>query len=366
MVSSSTISPAPGTLHDVAEGPNTRLRNVLTAILALLVVASGIRDPQYFFFTPIPLLVVWLTPRGATRVLLLFAGALVAIGGLLTTYRAGMAVLEWPRTLEYGMIEYPLSEMLKADFGLQLEHSHRLIATALGLVSIAVVMTTYVHRSRFALKAMAWVTLAAIIMQGILGGFRVLEVSQNLAFLHGTIAQAVFATMAVLAAMASHAWERTERTPSEFAKGAYFLGPWVCGMLYLQLGLGAWLRHHGHFEALLVHATYALVVIVAVMVLAKQLGAAALEGKERGLDREPLRRLQNTILVAVGVQVLLGVLATVGIYVISGGMESEVSVGEAVFASLHVVVGAVLFSTTVVGAVWARKAVSLPQVGASA
>ncbi|MEL6716607.1 MAG: COX15/CtaA family protein, partial [Planctomycetota bacterium] len=291
-------------------GPNRRLRARLSALLAVLVVLSGLRDPQYFLFTPIPLLVIWLTPRGATRVLLGFALALVTIGGLLTTYREGMAVLEWPRTQKDGMFEYPLSQMLADGWGVTLEHTHRLVASALGLVAIAVVMSTYVHRSRPALKAAAWITLLAIIGQGILGGFRVLEVSQNLAFLHGTIAQAVFATMAVLAAMASDAWRRGERLPTE--RAARGLGPWVAGLLYLQLGLGAWLRHHGHVEALLVHGTFALVVVALVVVFAKELGAASREGDGALAGRAPLARLQHILLGSLGLQFTLGVLATYG------------------------------------------------------
>ena len=126
------------------------------------------------------------------------------------------------------------------------------------VVAFTVMLTTYVHRSRRALKAMAWAAGGAIAVQAVIGGTRVLEVSQNLAFLHGVIAQAVFATIAVLAVMSSRTWQRMERTGSAHAGGAHGLGPWVVGLLYVQIALGAWLRHHGQTAALLVHGTLAL------------------------------------------------------------------------------------------------------------
>ncbi|MEL6907551.1 MAG: hypothetical protein AAFP22_19240, partial [Planctomycetota bacterium] len=91
------------------------------------------------------------------------------------------------------------------------------------------------------------------------------------------------------------------------------------------------------------------------VVFAKELGAASREGDGALAGRTPLARLQHVLLGSLGLQFTLGVLATYGIYGLSGGMTSEVSLGEAIFASSHVVVGTVLFSSTVVGAAWARR-----------
>ena len=347
-----------------AAAPNARLRALFIALFALIAVASGMRNEQYLLFTPLPIPLLFLSPRGASRVLVFFALVLVVIGGAVTTYREGMAVPDWPATFQENMWTYSLREMLEQGKGVTLEHVHRLWASALGLVAFTVMLTTYVHRSRRALKAMAWATGGAIAVQAVIGGTRVLEVSQNLAFLHGVIAQAVFATIAVLAVMSSRTWQRMDRTGSAHARGAHGLGPWVVGLLYVQIALGAWLRHHGQTAALLVHGTLALAVVVLVLVFARQLGIAASEGRERGIDRAPLRRLERLILGAVSAQFLLGILATYGIYGISGGMQNEVSVGEAIFATSHVLVGAVLFCATVVGAVYARRTLAPGEVSA--
>lgn len=339
----------------IAGAPRRELRWTLLGLFAVAMGLTATRSLNYVPYWTIPMVMVWFRPAFVAKVLVFFVAVLLLIGGLLTTYRAGMAYEQWPRTGESWMHEYPLSQMLADGWGGILEHSHRLWASALGLVAIGAVASAHVHRARRGLIAMAWATLAAITVQGIIGGTRVLEVSQNLAFLHGVIAQAVVAMIVTFAVMASRSWTEASRTPSEFARGAHGLGPWVVGLLYVQFALGAWLRHHGQTTALLLHGTYALFVVVMVLVFAKQLGVAGEEGVERRTPRRPLIVIQRLLLGSVALQFLLGVLATLGIYFISGGMQAEVSVGEAVFATGHVLVGAALFSTTVVGALFARR-----------
>ena len=109
-------------------------------------------------------------------------------------------------------------------------------------------------------------------------------------------------------------------------------------------------------SALLVHGTLALAVVALVLTFSKILGDAAAEGVERGANRAPLRFLQRLQLWSLIAQFTLGVLATIAIYFISGGMEAEVSVGEVAFATAHVFVGAVLLCSVVVGAMVSRRA----------
>ena len=355
-----TEPPSGAPLGSPETGVDRSLRTKLSVLFAAVAIASAFRHWQYLLFMPIPLVLIQFSPRVTTRVLLFYVAVLVGLGGLVTTYRAGMAVPQYPGSFQDSMFEYPLGEMIAAGWGVTLEHTHRLWASSLGLVAIAVVLSTFIHRSPRSLKIMAGATLAAISVQGIIGGTRVLEVSTNLAFLHGTIAQAVVAMIAVLTVMASRAWRETRRTPSEFARGAYVLGPLVVGLLYSQLALGAWLRHHEQVAALLLHGTYALVIVAMVLVLAKQLGVAAAEGRERGIPRRPLGVLQGLLIGALVAQFVLGALATWAIFGDSWGEAKVVDAYEAVFATGHVLVGSLLFSSTVVGAVWARRALAEP------
>ncbi|MEO8269758.1 MAG: cytochrome oxidase assembly protein, partial [Aureliella sp.] len=51
---------------------------------------------------------------------------LIWVGGLVTTYDAGMAVPDWPGTYGWNMFAYPASTWLFGPFDLLVEHSHRL------------------------------------------------------------------------------------------------------------------------------------------------------------------------------------------------------------------------------------------------
>ena len=340
----------------LAAPPRKGLRNVLIALFAIAVPLAWMRDPQLVWQPLLPIPLLFLTPRGTSRVLALFVAVLVVIGGGVTTYRVGMAVPDWPATFQQNMWTYDYGEMLKEGLGVTLEHVHRVWASALGLVAICVLFSCFIYRAKKSVTIFTVLVLLAIIGQGLLGGTRVLENSQNLAFLHGAIAQAVVAGIIALAVFCSRTWENSQPEDSKYARGAHFLGPWVALLVYGQIALGAWLRHQGQTVALLIHATLALLVVVAVLVLAKQLGVAAKEAPPS--DRtslRPLARIQLWLLGSLGTQVVLGVLATYAIYSLSGGMEGAVTVGEVIFATAHVFVGAVLLSSTVVGAMYARR-----------
>ncbi|MFT7076150.1 MAG: cytochrome c oxidase assembly protein subunit 15 [Planctomycetota bacterium] len=354
--SSMAASPTEGTLS-----PRTRLRNVLIALFAIGVPLAWMQNPQLVWQPLLPIPLLFLSPRGASRVLVFFAAVLVVIGGGVTTYREGMAVPDWPQTFTENMWTYSFEEMLAEGKGVTLEHVHRLWASALGLVAICVLLTCFITRARLSVTVLSGLVLLAIIGQGLLGGTRVLENSQNLAFLHGAIAQAVVASMVALAVVCSRTWQRARPVASKYARGAHFLGPWVVGAVYGQIALGAWLRHQGQTIALLIHLTLALFVLVAVLVLAKQLGVAAKEAPaDAAPGVRPLARIQAWLLGSLITQLLLGILATYAIYYLSGGMEAKVSVGEAVFATAHVFVGAVLLSSTVVGAMYGRRVLRIP------
>lgn len=359
MVSTSTADSIPAPTVDSARpdaaAPRLRLRNALLALCVIGIPLTWMRDPQLVWQPILPLLVLPMTPRWASRVLVGFLAVLVVIGGGVTTYRVGMAVPDWPATFSQNMWTYPYGDMLDEGLGVTLEHVHRVWASAVGLVSICVLMTCFIRRARPALTWMAAGTLLAISLQGLLGGTRVLENSQNLAFLHGALAQIVVALGVALAVVASDTWGRMRPTPSRFARGLAAFGPWVVAIVYGQIALGAWLRHQGQTVALLIHGTLALLVVAVVLAFAKITADAAREGAERGVDRRPLALVGRLQLGALITQFALGVLATVAIYFVSGGMDAPVSVGEVAFATAHVFVGAFLFASVVVGVMVTRR-----------
>src|SRR5881394_2938550 len=59
--------------------------------------------------------------------------ALIGIGGLVTSKGVGMAVPDWPTTYGYNMFFFPFSKWVGGIF---YEHSHRLVATVVGVLVV--------------------------------------------------------------------------------------------------------------------------------------------------------------------------------------------------------------------------------------
>jgi len=125
--------------------------------------------PCLFWFSLLAL--VW-------TVLLLFAG------GVTTSIEAGMAFLDWP--LSNGSVN---PEGWLEDPHQTAEHSHRLIGAVLGLLSIALVVWNEFTEKRGWVRWMARGLLAVVILQGLLGGLRVLLDQLNTGAPHNLVAQ---------------------------------------------------------------------------------------------------------------------------------------------------------------------------------
>ena len=65
---------------------------------------------------------------------------LVGIGGLVTSHGAGMAVPDWPNTYGYNMFFFPISQWVGGIF---YEHTHRLVASGIGLLTIVLALWLY-------------------------------------------------------------------------------------------------------------------------------------------------------------------------------------------------------------------------------
>src|SRR5690242_21758413 len=82
------------------------------------------------------------------RLALLLACAtfpLLFIGGLVTSKGAGLAVPHWPTTFGYSMFLYTWSQMVGNIF---YEHSHRLVASMVGLLTITVAVMLWLREKR--------------------------------------------------------------------------------------------------------------------------------------------------------------------------------------------------------------------------
>ena len=104
---------------------------------------------------------------------------------------------------------------------------------------------------------MGLLAVAMVIVQGVLGGFRVTQNSTFLAAVHGFIGQAFFALMVALCVFTGRRWQPPSNGDREVNASSY-LGWLVLALVPAQIALGSWLRHYGTWPALAAHAALAV------------------------------------------------------------------------------------------------------------
>jgi cytochrome c oxidase assembly protein subunit 15 len=168
---------------------------------------------------------------------------LILAGGVVTTTGAGMAVPDWPTTFGYNMFLFPWAKMTG---GILYEHSHRLIGSLVGLLTLTLAIVLWAVESRRWVRWLGAAALGAVVVQGVLGGLRVVLVAEQLALLHGVLAHAFLGLAASLALFTSPAW-RSQATPLpvDVAVRLRFWSGCLIGTTYLQIVLGAVLTHTG-------------------------------------------------------------------------------------------------------------------------
>ena len=109
------------------------------------------------------------TPRWLRRFTKFVAGStlfLIFAGAMVTSTGSGLAVPDWP--LSYGMFFPPMVG------GIFYEHGHRMIASAVGFLTIIQAVWLQMREPRKFVRILGWTALAAVIVQGILGGLTVI------------------------------------------------------------------------------------------------------------------------------------------------------------------------------------------------
>ncbi|MCH5377215.1 MAG: COX15/CtaA family protein [Planctomycetes bacterium] len=234
---------------------------------------------------------------------------LIWVGGLVTTYDAGMAVPDWPATYGYNLFLYPYKTWLLGPFDLFIEHGHRLLGAVVGLVAIGIVLVAYFRDPRRWVFALALGLLAAVIFQGVLGGMRVVLGDRTLAMVHGCVGPAFFALCVVVAGVTSRMWWQPPTAKDAEARAIGYpllcLGASLVAISYLQLVLGAQIRHvqpttpPGRFTT-----TVAQHVMIAVLLW----GLSAIAAwRLRRCGDMTLSRPGMVLVGLVGLQILLGV-----------------------------------------------------------
>jgi cytochrome c oxidase assembly protein subunit 15 len=132
--------------------------------------------------------------------------------------------------------------------GILFEHTHRLMGTVVGMLSILLTVWAWRLESRRWVRLLAASTLLAVIFQGVLGGLRVVLVKLDLAIVHACVAQAFFCLAALVAVVTSRWWIEAPdlSQTSDAVRGRRLIAACLFAVitLYAQLIVGATMRHY--------------------------------------------------------------------------------------------------------------------------
>ncbi len=276
-----------------------------------------------------------LTTAGTT-LFLLFVGALVTSKG------AGLAVPDWPTTFGHNMFLFPWAGMVGGVF---YEHSHRLVASGVGFLTLVLAVLLWLKEPRAWIRWLGTAALLLVTIQGVVGGLRVVWLEQDFAIIHAALAQAFFGLIVAMALFTSRSWSEA-RPRQSGGDGTMF--QWFCLtttlLIYAQSLLGAVIRHTGTAVAL--HVLMALVVAV-------QTGLLVLKALQLG-GRAPVFK---TLSLSLGLLLMLQLALGTGSYAarfMAFGAAWQPGLIVAVTAG-HVVTGALMFALSLSMTLWAFR-----------
>lgn len=215
---------------------------------------------------------------------------LVCSGGMVTSNNAGLAVPDWPTTFGYNMFLFPASKWIGGIF---FEHTHRLIASTVGMLTLVLAIWLWARETQgarrwigcalmvlgvgvFGLRtrpfqicvgglaiativlgvwqsiknseSRRWIgviALGAVILQGVLGGLRVVMLKDQIGIFHACLAQAFLGLLVFMALATTKSWKRLTNRAIDQRKIApvQVMAIATTGFVYLQLILGATMRH---------------------------------------------------------------------------------------------------------------------------
>jgi cytochrome c oxidase assembly protein subunit 15 len=278
---------------------------------------------------------------------------LVAAGGMVTSTSSGLSVPDWPTTYGQPMFSFPLSKMVGGIF---YEHGHRLIASTVGMLTIGLVLFQWRVEPRRWARRLGLVALAAVILQGVLGGLTVLYfLPAPISIGHAGLAQLFFALTVSLALFASRGWREPAVAPVDnprLRRQAIAMAT----LVYMQILIGATMRHNqaglaipdfplafGHLippewtPQIAIHFAHRACALIVVGYATTFIFAIA------RTHRPELTRPAWVLAVAIAAQI------TLGAFVILTAKNPVVN-------TLHVATGAIVFVTTVLIALRLHRA----------
>jgi protoheme IX farnesyltransferase len=226
--------------------------------------------------------------------------------------------------------------------GIFYEHGHRMVATTVGFLTICLALLFSRTEERRWVRRAAWGALGLVILQGVLGGLTVLlRLPKPISIVHACTAQTFLSLVTALAVWSSRFWKQTT-TQRVDAPGRLPLHHITTGLfiaLYVQLILGAVVRHTGHLFVF--HVSGALIAFT--------LGAMAFTRTRRDKTSSaetigPSRFFAALIFAALIIQIGLGLASY--FLLAHNFMVIPVPLYVPISISLHVLTGAALLSAS--------------------
>lgn len=211
----------------------------------------------------------------------------IGMGALVTTLDAGMAFLDWPTSDGQNMFFYPWLRDFHANRDKFVEHGHRLAGSLIGMFSIGLVALTLRRESRGWVRASAIGILTAVIVQGLLGGFRVIADTRVAAMVHGLFASLIFSAITLFALVTGRNWSNAgggSSSQTAVSSRLKFLAVATPLVVFGQSLLGGLVRHLGFaLHEHLAGAILTTVLTVAVIIASWRSGQAWLRSASLGL-----------------------------------------------------------------------------------
>jgi cytochrome c oxidase assembly protein subunit 15 len=172
---------------------------------------------------------------------------LICSGGMVTSKGVGLAVPDWPTTFGYNMFLFPVSKWIG---GILFEHTHRLIASTVGLLTIILAVWLWRTEDRQSVKTLGLIAVAGVILQGILGGLRVTMLKDQIGIFHACLAQAFLGLIVLIAMVTTNFWRSlgvnltglTGQVSQPLLR-IKMMAIATTIAIYVQLALGATMRH---------------------------------------------------------------------------------------------------------------------------
>ena len=256
---------------------------------------------------------------------------LLIAGALVTSHDAGLAVPDWP--LSYGQLMPP---MVGNIFW---EHGHRMVATLVGMLTIGLAAWLALREPRRWVRRLGWAALAAVVLQGVLGGVTVLFLlPRPVSIAHASIAQLFFSFTVTLALVTGPGWlqERPRRAQAA-SPSLQRLAALATAAIYVQLILGAAFRHNAF--GIIPHLVGAAVVTTMVLWAWRRV-------RREHADEPALRRPANFAAGLLFVQLLLGGAAYWARVATASAPQPQLAM--VALTVVHVAVGALVLASCLV------------------